>query len=272
MTRGFLRLREVSAANLPIARLSFGASDAARALAIRRDTLIVTWKLGGERATGCVLMNSPTAHHDGRKRRAERNRLPAGFALDVARRFPPRPEPPPPRLLFLDDDPARAEIFLTENPQAVWVQTVTDCIIRSRKTGTRFTSITTSAGRSWSNRITSIAGWRSFAGSARSRAIISAQRSFFVHTHNLVAALLMVMQMRAPASRPSSARSARTSPRFLPITSRESDRSRNSEPANRTGLRWLNLAAILADGPKASCHARKPPIDHIDTDRGIAAA
>ena len=32
------------------------------------------------------------------------------------------------RLLFLDDDPVRAEAFLTENPQAVWVQTVPECI------------------------------------------------------------------------------------------------------------------------------------------------
>lgn len=29
----------------------------------------------------------------------------------------------PRRLLFLDDDPARAAIFLAENPDAVWVQT-----------------------------------------------------------------------------------------------------------------------------------------------------
>ncbi|MDR3632579.1 MAG: hypothetical protein P4L84_02015 [Isosphaeraceae bacterium] len=33
-----------------------------------------------------------------------------------------------PRILFLDDDPRRAEIFLAENPSAVWVQTVTECI------------------------------------------------------------------------------------------------------------------------------------------------
>jgi hypothetical protein len=34
------------------------------------------------------------------------------------------------RVLFLDDDPLRAEAFLAENPQAVWVQTVADCIAR----------------------------------------------------------------------------------------------------------------------------------------------
>ncbi len=41
----------------------------------------------------------------------------------------PTPEPTgPPRLLFLDDDPARAEMFLSENPDAVWVQTVAECL------------------------------------------------------------------------------------------------------------------------------------------------
>jgi hypothetical protein len=36
----------------------------------------------------------------------------------------------PRRILFLDDDPARAEIFLAANPEAVWVQTADECIAR----------------------------------------------------------------------------------------------------------------------------------------------
>lgn len=36
----------------------------------------------------------------------------------------------PRRLLFLDDDPARAAIFLAENPDAVWVQTAPECLAR----------------------------------------------------------------------------------------------------------------------------------------------
>src|SRR5271166_6168800 len=34
------------------------------------------------------------------------------------------------RVLFLDDDPDRARSFLGRNPQAVWVQTATECIAR----------------------------------------------------------------------------------------------------------------------------------------------
>jgi hypothetical protein len=33
-------------------------------------------------------------------------------------------------VLFLDDDPQRASVFLGEHPQAVWVQTVAECIAR----------------------------------------------------------------------------------------------------------------------------------------------
>jgi hypothetical protein len=51
----------------------------------------------------------------------------------------PRPSSPPEaardsnrpdRVLFLDDDPLRAEVFLAENPSAIWVQTVVDCLSR----------------------------------------------------------------------------------------------------------------------------------------------
>jgi hypothetical protein len=36
----------------------------------------------------------------------------------------------PPRRLFLDDDPDRASVFLREHPDAVWVQTVPECLTR----------------------------------------------------------------------------------------------------------------------------------------------
>lgn len=32
------------------------------------------------------------------------------------------------RILFLDDNPARASVFLVDHPQAIWVQTVEDCL------------------------------------------------------------------------------------------------------------------------------------------------
>jgi len=38
--------------------------------------------------------------------------------------------PPLPRVLFLDDDPKRAEVFLERYPHAVWVETAAECIAR----------------------------------------------------------------------------------------------------------------------------------------------
>ncbi len=34
------------------------------------------------------------------------------------------------RLLFLDDDPGRAEVFLHEHPQAIWVKTAPECVAK----------------------------------------------------------------------------------------------------------------------------------------------
>lgn len=36
----------------------------------------------------------------------------------------------PPRRLFLDDDPDRASVFLRDHPDAVWVQTVPECLAK----------------------------------------------------------------------------------------------------------------------------------------------
>jgi hypothetical protein len=53
---------------------------------------------------------------------------PEGPSFDVAiAGLEPAPKP---QILFLDDDPLRAEIFLERYPEAVWVQTSEDCIGR----------------------------------------------------------------------------------------------------------------------------------------------
>lgn len=48
--------------------------------------------------------------------------------LDAARNV--AAPPPLPRVLFLDDDPKRAEVFLERYPHAVWVETAAECIAR----------------------------------------------------------------------------------------------------------------------------------------------
>jgi hypothetical protein len=102
---------------------------------------------------------------------------------------------PPPRILFLDDDPLRAEIFLAENPQAVWVETAEACIARLSEDwdevhldhdlgGERFVDLS-----------------REDCGMAVVRWLCLephphlAQTRFLIHTHNPIAASLMTMQI-----------------------------------------------------------------------------
>lgn len=57
-------------------------------------------------------------------------RLSSLISRALGRPDPARPDgpPAPARVLFLDDDPLRADVFLADCPHAVWVQTAADCI------------------------------------------------------------------------------------------------------------------------------------------------
>lgn len=106
------------------------------------------------------------------------------------------PEPPPRRLLFLDDDPNRADVFLKDHPQAVWVTTVPECL--------------TMLAEPWDEvHLDHDLGGRTFVDSSETDCGMEVIRwlckeprphlkgtSFFVHTHNTAAALLMVLLMR----------------------------------------------------------------------------
>ena len=97
------------------------------------------------------------------------------LVCQVARRICAfKAEPPVRRVLFLDDDPRRAEIFLAENPEAVWVETVTDCVSRLEEKWDEVHLDHDLGGQQMVGPRTSIAGWKSFAGCARNRASICA--------------------------------------------------------------------------------------------------
>ncbi len=51
-----------------------------------------------------------------------------GTRLKVGTSFVDQPSPPTPRILFLDDAPDRAAVFLAGHPSAICVQTVEHCI------------------------------------------------------------------------------------------------------------------------------------------------
>jgi hypothetical protein len=102
----------------------------------------------------------------------------------------------PRRLLFLDDDTVRAQKFLSRHPEAVWVQTVNECIellveswdevhLDHDLGGKTFVDVNeTDCGME-------VIRWLC----SECRDHLRGTR-FFVHTHNSVAGLLMVLQMR----------------------------------------------------------------------------
>jgi hypothetical protein len=105
------------------------------------------------------------------------------------------PREQPVRVLFLDDDPRRAEAFLAENPCAVWVQTVGECLARLQEPwdevhldhdlgGERFVAIDRDdCGME-------VVRWLCL--EARPHL---AKTRFYVHSHNLSAASVMTLQM-----------------------------------------------------------------------------
>jgi hypothetical protein len=102
----------------------------------------------------------------------------------------------PRRILFLDDDPKRAEIFLAENPEAVWVQTAEECIAQLEA--------------AWDEvHLDHDLGGEQFVDLSRDDCGMAVVRwlclqphphleptQFLVHSHNAVAAGMMVMQIR----------------------------------------------------------------------------
>jgi hypothetical protein len=102
----------------------------------------------------------------------------------------------PTRRLFLDDDPCRAEAFLAEYPDAVWVTTVQECIARLATPwdevhldhdlgGEQFVQVDRDdCGMA-------VVRWLALEPRPHLR-----QTRFMVHSHNGVAAYVMVLQMK----------------------------------------------------------------------------
>jgi hypothetical protein len=101
------------------------------------------------------------------------------------------------RILFLDDDPARGVEFMTENPDAVWVETAADCI--------------SALGEPWDEvHLDHDLGGEHFVDHDREDCGMEVVRwlceeprphlescLFVIHTHNAGAALAMIFQLEA---------------------------------------------------------------------------
>jgi hypothetical protein len=123
-------------------------------------------------------------------------RFPRWFGREKPSSGEPNPEPANAlRVLFLDDDPQRAEIFLAEHPSAVCIQTVAECLVRLEEPwhevhldhdlgGEQFVNLgRTDCGME-------VVRWLCAAPRPHLRAT-----RFWVHSHNAVAAATMGMEL-----------------------------------------------------------------------------
>jgi hypothetical protein len=111
-------------------------------------------------------------------------------------------EPAPPlRLLFLDDDSTRAETFLGRNPQAVWVQTVCECLELLVETWDEVHLDHDLGGKTYVDVNDIDCGMEVIRWLCTEPREHLRTTRFFVHTHNSVAGLLMVLQMRSSGYR-----------------------------------------------------------------------
>jgi hypothetical protein len=101
------------------------------------------------------------------------------------------------RVLFLDDDPVRAEAFLSENPQAVWVQTVVDCLTRLVESWDEVHLDHDLGGKTFVDMNEQDCGMEVIRWLCKEPRDHLRQVRFFIHTHNSIAGLFMVLQMRS---------------------------------------------------------------------------
>jgi hypothetical protein len=101
------------------------------------------------------------------------------------------------RVLFLDDDPLRAEAFLSENPRAVWVQTVTECVTRLVETWEEVHLDHDLGGKTFVDMNENDCGMEVIRWLCKEPRDHLRQARFFIHTHNSIAGLFMVLQMRS---------------------------------------------------------------------------
>ena len=108
------------------------------------------------------------------------------------------PEPERPRrLLFLDDDPLRAQLFRQDYPQAIWVTTVAECLTQLEGTWDEVHLDHDLGGKTFVDSRDEDCGMEVIRWLCKQPRNHLKQTLFCVHTHNAAAGLLMVLQMRA---------------------------------------------------------------------------
>ena len=100
------------------------------------------------------------------------------------------------RVLFLDDDPRRAAIFLREHPRAAWVTNVPDCLARLAGPWDEVHLDHDLGGKTFVDSDDVDCGMEVIRWLCKHQPAHLKATRFYVHTHNATAGLLMVLLMR----------------------------------------------------------------------------
>ncbi len=103
----------------------------------------------------------------------------------------------PRRRLFLDDDPGRAAAFLRDHPDAVWVETVPECVARLAEAWDEIHLDHDLGGEVYVDMERDDCGMEVVRWLAREPRQHLRRADFTVHSHNIIAACVMAMQIRA---------------------------------------------------------------------------
>ena len=129
-----------------------------------------------------------------RQRRGRWSRL---RAAGTARLRPVREPARAHRLLFLDDDPHRARVFLKDHPDAVWVTTVPECLARLAEPWDEVHLDHDLGGQHFVDSKEADCGMEVIRWLCKEPRVHLKDSLFVVHTHNATAGRLMVLQLRA---------------------------------------------------------------------------
>jgi hypothetical protein len=102
-----------------------------------------------------------------------------------------------PRRLFLDDDPERASLFLKRHPDAVWVQTVPDCLEKLAESWDEIHLDHDLGGEHFVDVSRDDCGMEVVRWLMKTPRKHLRRSKFTVHSHNIVAAFEMVMNLQA---------------------------------------------------------------------------
>jgi hypothetical protein len=100
------------------------------------------------------------------------------------------------RVLFLDDDIHRAEIFLNRNPEAIWIQTAEECVAKLVESWDEVYLDHDLGGEQYVDVERADCGMEVVRWLCKEERSHLAATRFIIHSHNLAAAMMMVLLMR----------------------------------------------------------------------------